>query len=102
VGPYRRGVQRPRDAERPRERRAPLGTVQALRGEVQPCTAPGEPAPRVRGDYPVHRDDPQQTVGHIPTPATDACPDGSRDGSLIRCGRRSCGGRTRLVGRCGV
>ena len=46
--PYRTGVQRPRDAQRPRERRASLGTVKAIRGGMQPRTPSGKPPSRIR------------------------------------------------------
>ena len=43
MGPYPIDVERTRDAERPRERRAALGTGEALRDGVQPRTTPREP-----------------------------------------------------------
>ena len=83
VGPYPIGVERARGAERPRERRATLGTGKALRDGMQPCTTPGEPPPRVRDDSPVHRDDPQQVVGHCPGAAPDTGPDWPSIGSRL-------------------
>ena len=101
VRPDRGGVQRTRDAERPRERRAPLGTVQALRDGVQPGTSPGEPPPRVRGEHPVHHDDPQQTVGRRPGAGirrrSGPVPPPDRGSGAAD---RTCGSRTRVVGRC--
>ena len=88
------GVQLPRDAKRPRERRAPLGAVEALRIKMQPGTSTGEPSPRVRGEDPVHHDDPQKIVGRRPVPASDA-----RTHRNVRRGV-SCGNRARVVGRC--
>ena len=75
VGPYPIGVERARGAERPRERRAPLGTGETLRDGMQPRTAPGEPPSHVRDEHPVHRDDPQQVVGRCPGAATHTGPD---------------------------
>ena len=75
MGPYPIGVERARGAERPRERRATLGTGEALRDGMQPCTTPGEPPPQVRDEHPVHRDDPQQVVGRCPGAAPDTGPD---------------------------
>ena len=72
MGPYPIDVERTRDTQRPRERRATLGPGEALRDGMQPRTTPGEPASQVRDDHPVHRDDPQQIVGRGPgaTPHT--------------------------------
>jgi hypothetical protein len=83
VGPYPIGVERARGAERPRERRATLGTGEALRDGMQPCTTPGEPPPRVRSKRPLHRDDPQQVVGRSPGAAPDAGPDRPSIGSRL-------------------
>ena len=81
--PYPIDVERTRDAERPRERRAALGTGEALRDGMQPCTTPGEPPPRVRDESPVHRDDPQQVVGRYPGSAPDTGPDRPSIGSRL-------------------
>ena len=83
LGPYPIGVERARDAERPRERRAALGTGKALRNGMQPCTTPGEPPPRVRDANPVHRNDPQQVVGHHPGATPDAGPNRPSVGSRL-------------------
>jgi len=75
MGPYPIDVERTRDAERPWERRAALGTGEALRNGMQPRTTPREPPSQVRDEYPVHHDDPQQIVGRCPGAAPHTGPD---------------------------
>jgi len=50
---------------------------------VQPRTTTEEPTPRVRGERPVYRDDPQQIVGRCSGAAADAGPDRALVGLLM-------------------